>query len=154
MTTTSKVEELTGIKSGGEITSKYDIDAQNFVNCASNRMYIKLPALTTGISTLFTNCIPTKAPCTYLMIVKLSCFSDTGNTWAFWRPYKVSQLVAGGAITVTPAAALIDDGPGAHVVSFAKNLTKDSLDMLVDHNLGGLIFNLIVCVEIFCDKNF
>lgn len=148
-----RTEELTGVKSGAEIISKYDTDAANAICCASNRMYVKLNSVSNTTTTLFTNCIPLKAPCTYVLVVKLSCMSDTAQ-WVYWVPWRITQIVSGGAVTAVSGTALIDDGPGVHAISFAKNATRDTLDMLVDSNIGGTQFSITAGAEIFCNKNF
>lgn len=149
-----RTEEITGLKTGAEVVSKSEIDAQNSINCASNRMYLKQTVLLPVTATTFFNYIPLKAPCNYTVIVKLSSMSNTGNQWSFITPYKVSQTVSGGAAPVVIGTALLDDGPGIHQVLLAKNVTNDAIDLAIDTNIGGTSFNLSVAVEIFCNKNF
>lgn len=152
---TQKVEEVTSIKTGAEMTSIYDISAQNFTNCASNRMYVKLPVTSLTASNAFTACIPLKAPCTYLVNVKMSVLSDTGGQWVYWAPYRMTQTVSGGAVSIfTPLPALINDPPGTNVFAFSKTPGFDSVDLLVVANVGGSVFNIVLGLEIFCNKNF
>ena len=113
---------------------KSGVDAANFSCCAANKLITKLTFTTTTGSFTIPAIIPLKAPCAYNITVRWSAFSTGGSSLVKQAGFAIVQLTSGGAILPVTATFYTDlqNAPGTGTnLTFAKNATSDSLDLVL-----------------------
>lgn len=97
-------------------------------SCAKNKAIYKASGEKPGGSLFIGDFIPLKAPCNYGIEVYMTLIDTNGAICSYRQWDNINQLVAGGAISLNPAAAFITQSFGGTALAITKNATKDSLN--------------------------
>lgn len=127
---------ISQINSGSDILARYTVEANDKSLCSFNKAVYRVTSSAGGGVTTFSNVIPLRSPCCYLLYMRLVGLSSTNQIVNILQCVQVN-LVA-GVVQQQTGNLFTSQSVAGNTVTVAKNASSNNLDVTVTITLTGV----------------